>query len=84
MVDSVLPDPTQDLHWGSWEKSIHEVFAENALKHPERPCVTETTPWRVFTYQHIHEASNVLAHHLVRSGVQRDEVRSLFNILLAY
>ncbi|GAM84142.1 hypothetical protein ANO11243_021350 [Dothideomycetidae sp. 11243] len=72
------PDPTSDLHWGDFKGPIHEIFAANAERHPDRPCVIETasstSKERVFTYQHIHEASNVLAHHLVQNGVQPGEV----------
>ncbi|BFZ59290.1 large subunit of alpha-aminoadipate reductase [Saitoella coloradoensis] len=77
----VLPDPTSDLNWGEFRGPIHEIFAANAKKHPERTCVVETadpsvegSKKRVFTYQHIHEASNVLAHHLVAKGIQRGDV----------
>ncbi|RYO93159.1 hypothetical protein DL766_005694 [Monosporascus sp. MC13-8B] len=49
-----------------------------AKKHPERLCVVETassaSPRREFTYRQIDEASNILAHHLVQSGIQRNEV----------
>ncbi|OJJ79156.1 L-aminoadipate-semialdehyde dehydrogenase [Aspergillus glaucus CBS 516.65] len=58
--------------------AIHDIFAENAEKHPDRPCVVETKPGsfphREFTYRQINEASNILAHHLVQSGIQRGEV----------
>ncbi|KAI9843059.1 MAG: putative NRPS-like protein biosynthetic cluster [Thelocarpon superellum] len=70
---SVLPDPTQDLHWSRFRGAIHDIFHQNALGHPHRPCVVETTG-REFSYRQIDQASNVLAHHLVQSGLQRDEV----------
>lgn len=73
-----LPDPTSDLHWSNFRGAIHDIFSENAEKHPERLCVVETkspsSPQREFTYRQIHEASNILAHHLVQSGIQRGEV----------
>ncbi|KAK5169408.1 large subunit of alpha-aminoadipate reductase [Saxophila tyrrhenica] len=76
--DDVRPDPTSDLHWSDYRGAIHEIFAANAIKYPERACVIETassdTPRRTFSYQQINEASNVLAHHLVANGVQRGEV----------
>ncbi|KAF2153299.1 large subunit of alpha-aminoadipate reductase [Myriangium duriaei CBS 260.36] len=78
MASDPRPDPTSDLHWGDFKGPIHEIFAANAQRHPDRPCVVETasstSKERVFTYQHINEASNVLAHHLVQNGVQRGEV----------
>jgi L-aminoadipate-semialdehyde dehydrogenase len=79
MTSSVLPDPTEDLHWGSWDKAIHEVFDANARRFPGRNCVVETAPWREFTYGTINEASNILAHHLVNAGIQRGEVVMLYS-----
>ncbi|KAF7195378.1 L-2-aminoadipate reductase large subunit [Pseudocercospora fuligena] len=74
----VRPDPTSDLHWSDYRGAIHELFAANAKKHPERSCVIETasstTPERNFSYKTINESSNVVAHHLVSNGVQRGEV----------
>ncbi|KAI5376061.1 hypothetical protein CUC08_Gglean007375 [Alternaria sp. MG1] len=77
-----IPDPTADLHWSDFKGPIHDIFAANARKHPERPCVVETatskTPERKFTYKYIFEATAVLAHHLVQNGVQRGEVVMIF------
>ncbi len=36
------------------------------------------SPQREFTYQQINEASNIVAHHLVQSGVQRGEVAMIY------
>ena len=75
---ALLPDPTADLRWSNFRGAIHDIFAENAEKHPDRLCVVETksdsSPHREFTYRQIHEASNILAHHLVQSGIQRGDV----------
>ncbi|KAJ9312678.1 putative alpha-aminoadipate reductase large subunit [Paecilomyces variotii] len=75
---AILPDPTSDLHWGNFRGAIHDIFSRNAEAHPDRVCVVETksesSPYREFTYKQIHEASNILAHHLVQSGIQRGEV----------
>jgi L-2-aminoadipate reductase len=72
----VLPDPASDLHWGDFKGPIHEIFATNASKHPERPCVVETTNSveKVYTYRDIHQASNVLAHYLIGHGIDRGDV----------
>lgn len=79
----LLPDPTRDLGWSSFRGAIHDIFGKNAEAHPERRCVVETRsgviPERVFTYRQIHEASNVLAHHLVDSGIQRGEVVMVYS-----
>ena len=36
------PSPTSDLHWSDYRGAIHQIFAANANKHPERTCVVET------------------------------------------
>ena len=73
-----LPDPTADLHWSAFRGAIHDIFSANAEAHPDRLCVVETasgsSPRREFTYRQINESSNILAHHLVQSGIQRGEV----------
>lgn len=75
---SILPDPTSDLHWSRFRGGIHDIFAENAEKHPGNLCVVETkssnAARREFTYKQINEASNILGHHLVQSGIQRGDV----------
>ncbi|KAH7075855.1 hypothetical protein BKA63DRAFT_443056 [Paraphoma chrysanthemicola] len=79
---SDIPDPTADLHWSDFKGPIHEIFASNARKHPDRACVVETatsrTPERKFTYKQISEATSVLAHHFVQSGIQRGDVVMIF------
>lgn len=75
---ALLPDPTADLNWSNFRGGIHDIFSENAEKHPDNLCVVETessnSPHREFTYRQINEASNILGHHLVQSGIQRGEV----------
>lgn len=78
----LLPDPGKDLHWDAFGGAIHDIFSANAEKHPERLCVVETpsnsSPHREFTYRQIHWASNVVAHHLLKSGVLRGEVVMIY------
>ncbi|THH30195.1 hypothetical protein EUX98_g3976 [Antrodiella citrinella] len=77
-----LPDPTGDLHWCDWKGAITDIFSQNARQWPERPCVIQSLPQevgapqerRTFTYGAIRRASNILAHHLLQRGVQREEV----------
>ena len=80
--ENALPDPTADLHWGAYHGAIQNVFAENVSKFPYRLCVLETasktTPQRQFTYQQIHEASNVVAHHFLQRGIERGEVVMIY------
>ena len=81
-VTNILPDPTADLHWSQFEGAIHDRFADNANRYPERTCVVETAsrtaPHREFTYQQIHEASNLVAHHFLQHGVERGEVIMIY------
>ena len=80
---TMLPDPTKDLEWSDFRGAIQDIFAQNAKLHPHRICVVETEygnrPERRFTYQHVNEASNILGHHLVQSGVQREEVVMIYS-----
>ncbi|KAF7717972.1 L-aminoadipate-semialdehyde dehydrogenase large subunit [Penicillium ucsense] len=75
---ALLPDPTANLNWSKFRGAIHDIFAENAQRHPEKLCVVETksstSPQREFTYQQINEASNILGHHLVQAGIERGDV----------
>lgn len=77
-----LPDPTADLHWSDYRGAIHDIFAENAQRHPERPCVVETqsskTSRREFTYKQINHASNQVAHHLLESGIERGDIVMIY------
>ncbi|KAL8933785.1 MAG: hypothetical protein Q9216_006216 [Gyalolechia sp. 2 TL-2023] len=77
-----LPDPTADLHWSDYRGAIHDIFAENAQRHPDRLCVVETqsskTPRREFTYQQINHASNQVAHHLLENRVERGDVVMIY------
>ena len=78
-----LPDPTADLDWCGWKGAITDVFSQNARQNPSRPCIIQSLPSDglylkqnklVFSYDAILRASNILAHHLITSGVQREEV----------
>ncbi|KII91221.1 hypothetical protein PLICRDRAFT_27968 [Plicaturopsis crispa FD-325 SS-3] len=78
-----LPDPTADLHWCDWKGAITDVFSRNAQQWPDRPCVIQSLPAEnlydpqqkiTYSYGAIRRASNVLAHHLLQGGVQREEV----------
>ena len=77
------PDPTSDLEWSAFRGAIQDIFGANAEKHPDRLCVVETksedAPERTFTYRHIHQASNILAHHLVQSGLERSDVVMIYS-----
>lgn len=78
-----LPDPTADLDWCGWKGAITDVFSRNARANPDSACVIQSLPAKVeggpqekvtYTYNGILRASNVLAHHLIKHGIQREEV----------
>jgi len=78
-----LPDPTADLNWCDWKGAITDVFSQNAIKFPDRPCVVQTPQDQrsnpiTHTYGDIRRAANVLAHHLLTYGVQREEVVMIY------
>jgi len=78
-----LPEPTADLNWCDWKGSITDIFSQNALKFPDRTCVVQTpgdkNPHSItHTYGAIRRAANVLAHHLLAYGVQREEVVMIY------
>ena len=72
------PDPTVDLNWSSFQGAIQDVFAQKAEMHPDRGFVVATassvSAERRFSYRQIHESSNVLAHHLLKHGIQVGDV----------
>jgi L-aminoadipate-semialdehyde dehydrogenase len=84
---SLLPNPTSNLGWASFEGPITEIFAKQAQQYPDRVCVVESLcspadgehPTRSFSYEQLNRASNVLAHHLLRGGIQREDVVVLYS-----
>jgi len=82
-----LPDPTADLDWCGWKGAITDVFSRNARANPKRACVVQCLPADtstaqqeklVFSYGAILRASNVLAHHLIKGGIQREDVVMIY------
>lgn len=84
---ATLPDPTADLDWCGFVGAIPDIFSANAQASPDSVCVVQSQlaegqtvfdgpsrGQRVFTYRQIDEASNVIAHSLIKSGIQKGEV----------
>lgn len=80
---AALPDPTGDLNWCDWKGAITDVFSKNAQLWPDRPCVIQSlisasldVPQERVTHSYgaIRRASNIVAHHLIKHGVKREEV----------
>ncbi|CAK7564566.1 MAG: putative NRPS-like protein biosynthetic cluster [Sporothrix epigloea] len=82
MASPAPPDPTVDLHWGEFRGAIHDIFAANAKRHPDRECVVETkssqSPTRSFSYRQINEGANRLAHHLLSHGCEIGDVAMIY------
>jgi L-2-aminoadipate reductase len=79
----LLPHPTTDLHWCDWKGAITDVFTRNALRWLDRPCVIQSIPALslsepqkriTHSYGTIRRATNILAHHLLDGGIQREEI----------
>jgi L-aminoadipate-semialdehyde dehydrogenase len=84
---ATLPDPTADLDWCGFVGAIPDIFSANAKANPESVCVVQSQleegqtvfdgpsrGQRTFTYRQIEQASNVVAHSLIKSGLERGEV----------
>ncbi|WWD19369.1 L-aminoadipate-semialdehyde dehydrogenase [Kwoniella shandongensis] len=84
---TALPDPAADLDWCGFVGAIPDIFSANAKANPERVCVVQSElaegqtimdgpsrGRRTYTYRQIDEASNVVAHALIKNGLQREEV----------
>ncbi|KAJ3284237.1 large subunit of alpha-aminoadipate reductase [Rhizoclosmatium sp. JEL0117] len=76
-----LPDPTADLKWDGFEGAITDVLERRAVEVPERVCVVESLLGEdgSFTYKQINEAANVVAHALIKGGIQREDVVVLYS-----
>lgn len=84
----VLPDPSASLHWANWPGAIHDIFARNAKQFPERECVFESRDIlsedgsgrvlgqrkHIYTFGQLHEASNLVAHALIKGGIKQEDV----------
>ncbi|TFK71908.1 alpha-aminoadipate reductase Lys1p [Pluteus cervinus] len=78
-----LPNPTADLDWCGWKGAITDIFSRNARQWPDRPCVIQSIPAPelnitqekiTYSYGAIRRASNIVAHHLIKNGIKREEV----------
>ena len=62
--------------------AIHDIFASNADKFPDRECVVETKSARInarsFSYRQINESSNQLANHLLAHDAKVGDVAVIY------
>jgi len=67
---ALLPDPTASLD-GGWNGAVHELFAAQARRAPERTALEDREG--VWTYGELDEATGRLAAWLAAHGVERGE-----------
>lgn len=84
-MKKILPDPTADLDWSNYRGAIQDIFSDNAAKFPDRTCVIETASFldpntknRRFNYRQIDEASNIVGHYLVKTGIKRGDIVMIY------
>lgn len=83
----VIADPLADLDWDGFQGAITDIFDANARRTPDAICIVESLitdndsfdSTQTFTYKQINDASNVLAHHLICNGIEREDVVVLFS-----
>jgi amino acid adenylation domain-containing protein len=67
---AVLPDPAAELP-GRWEGTVHDLFAEWALRRPEKPALIDREGRDgLWTYGELSAAVDRLAARLLASGIQ--------------
>ncbi|RKO93709.1 hypothetical protein BDK51DRAFT_25376 [Blyttiomyces helicus] len=81
---AILPNPAESLNWSGFEGAITDIFARNARAHPDRVFVVQAcegvgAPPKPYKYGAINAASNILAHHLIRGGIKREDVVVLYS-----
>jgi len=67
---ALLPDPTAPQN-ADWPGAVHELFAEQARRHPDRPAVEEDD--FTWTYGELAERVRHLASQLRASGVDKGD-----------
>ncbi len=77
---AVLPDPRQALD-GRWHGAVHEVFARQAARLPERIAIAEGRDQ--ITYRALDRASSRLARRLHQSGLEPGGVVAVYGHLSA-
>ncbi|HEY6188748.1 MAG TPA: amino acid adenylation domain-containing protein [Pyrinomonadaceae bacterium] len=71
---SLLPDPKESLRRDRHD-AVHTEFARVAARLPKSVAIDGEQTW---TYQELDERSNRLAHYLLRSGVQSEDVIAIY------
>jgi amino acid adenylation domain-containing protein len=71
----LLPDPTATLD-DSWHGAVHEIFARYAVTYPDKWAVEDIHG--AWSYQHLNERSNRLAHYLLAQGLQREDIVAVY------
>ena len=74
-AQELLPSPVEALV-SDWRGSVHNRFSLQARYLPDHPAITD--PHGSWTYAELNARSNQLAHYLLRSGIQREEIVAVY------
>ena len=70
-AQTILPNPTQAQRT-DWEGAVHDLFARQAARVPERIAVSRST--RIVDLPELNEQSNRLANYLRAHGIDHEDV----------
>ncbi|MGH7835122.1 MAG: condensation domain-containing protein, partial [Candidatus Binatia bacterium] len=74
-AEKLLPNPAEPLG-SEWAGAVHDRLSYQAERLPQQPAVID--PYDRWTYQELNARSNQLAHCLLESGIQREEIVALY------
>jgi amino acid adenylation domain-containing protein len=74
-AQELLPSPVEPLG-SDWAGSVHDRFSLQARYLPDHPAITD--PHESWTYEELNSRANQLAHYLLRSGIQREEIVAVY------
>jgi non-ribosomal peptide synthetase component F len=74
-AQELLPDPAAPLA-ADWVGSVHDRFARQARRAPDQTAIMD--PDGSWTYAELNSRSNQLAHYLLDSGIQREEIVAVY------
>jgi amino acid adenylation domain-containing protein len=74
-AEKLLPNPAEPLG-SDWAGAVHDRLSYRAERLPQQPAVID--PYDRWTYQELNARSNQLAHYLLESGIQREEIVALY------
>ncbi|XBW36546.1 hypothetical protein QEN19_002122 [Hanseniaspora menglaensis] len=81
---SVIPEPRANLGWNNFRGAIHDIFQEKTKENPNKTLIIETPlskngESRLFSYQDINRASNIVSHNLIANGIKKGDVVMIYS-----